>query len=215
MTISRSYIYYRWIMFPVYYTYSPGYYVFDNYPYYVYNGFRYRYSQVDQCQYDLVNGADNSVVRRTDLIACSVAYDQCAADRDAMNQSIGLDQYFCAEAVEGDLQTTTTDEYNPVPTNLSVEQQASINSYLSGLSLHGLFTKAYYGGAGSCAIVKLRGNEHGCNYIITVNDEYFPDPEGEICSQDTQAAQAACNVGDEKENAACLIEKAILEGYCL
>jgi hypothetical protein len=202
-------------MIPVYYTYTPGYWEIDSYPWYVHDGFRYRYSPVDQCQYDLVNGETNTVERRTELTACNVAYDQCAADRDALNSTLGVDQYFCAESVEDDLAQTTTTEYAPVPNTLSVEQQTRINNFLSGLSLHDLFSKVYYGGVGSCAIVKLRGNEHGCKYIVTVKDEYFPDPEGEICSEDRQASYAGCNVGDEKQNAACLVEKAVLEGYCI
>ena len=211
--VNRRYIYYRWIQEPVYTSYSNGYYDIDGYPYYVDSGYRYRYSPVETCKYELVDGATNMAVEQYPENVCNYAYDTCAQRRDELNSNIGLDQYFCAEAVDPDLQQSEDEVFDP-----TLEQDemrsATVRALLEGKSYQDLFNTGLYT-LGSCVILNLRGNENGCRYIVTVNGEYFPDTEGNICSAPQVAVQVGCHVGTEQENAGCLFKKAIMQGRCL
>jgi len=211
--VNRRHIYRSWIQEPVMYSYTDGYWDIDGQPYYVHRGFRYRYSPVEMCQYQLVDGEDYSVVKDYGLKSCSESYDECAVERDVFNSEVGMDRFFCAEAVEGDLQNNTAD-YSPTPIEVDGGKLAKIAAYLEGKSFHDIFTDGYNGGVGECLIYRLRGNEHGCGYIVTVRDEYFPDIEGNICSASHIAAQVGCNVGDDRVNAGCILQKAVREGHC-
>jgi hypothetical protein len=211
--VNRRYIYYRWVQEPVYTSYSNGYYDIDGYPYYVDSGYRYRYSPVETCKYELVDGATNVTVEHYPENVCNYAYDTCAQRRDQLNSNTGLDQYFCAEAVDPDLQQSEDETFDP-----SLEQDemrsATVRAFLEGKSYQDIFNTGLYQ-LGSCVILNLRGNENGCRYIVTVNGEYFPDSEGNICSAPQVAVQAGCHVGTEQENAGCLFKKAIMQGRCL
>jgi hypothetical protein len=92
--VNRRFIYRSWLQEPVYWHYGNGYWDIDGYPYYVYRGYRYRYSPVELCQYELVDGNNYSVVKTYSQAACSVAFDKCAVDRDAMNRTVAMERYF-------------------------------------------------------------------------------------------------------------------------
>ena len=77
-----------------------GYRVFNGYPYFVYNGFRHRYSSVDLCDYDLIDSYSDTVESSYYGLRCSQAYDQCAWDRDIYNDGERDFRYFCAEKID-------------------------------------------------------------------------------------------------------------------
>jgi hypothetical protein len=216
VVVHRRHIYRRWIQEPVIFTYYNGYWEIDSYPYYVHQGYRYRYNPVELCQYDLVDGADYTLAGRTSLMACNQAYDTCAAQRDELNRAEGVERFFCAESVDDDLLPSEEDTYLPLPTDMTPERQAVIEAYLARNNLMDIFNDGWYGGieGGACRIVKLRGNEHGCRWMVKVGEEFYPDIKGSVCSTPKQAALIGCNVGDEKLNAGCILEKAVTEGYC-
>lgn len=96
----RSHIYLNWVLFPS--SRMNGYYFVDNYPYYIYNGYRHRYSYEDVCNYQLVDKYTHQVVRSNYPMTCARGYDACAADRDAYNSSEREYRYFCAETIRED-----------------------------------------------------------------------------------------------------------------
>ena len=77
-----------------------GYFWYDSYPWFVYNGFQHRYSDQDVCNYELVDGNQNQAVQTYYGQYCNVGYDRCAYDRDAANYQIGEYRYFCSEKVD-------------------------------------------------------------------------------------------------------------------
>jgi hypothetical protein len=100
-TVPRNYVYNNtWLRFQVGLNYANGYTVFDNYPYYIYNGYRHRYSHYDRCDYDLVDGAQNRVATRIYGLACAQAYDQCANLRDSWNWQARGNRFFCSEVYD-------------------------------------------------------------------------------------------------------------------
>lgn len=214
MHVNRHYIFRRWIQEPVRYTYYNGYWDIDGYPYYVHRGFRYRYSPVDQCQYDLVDGDTYTTVKTFDLKACSIAYDECATERDTMNHNIGMERYFCAESVDQDLSNQNDTDYTSSPVEMNDAKKAAIASYLEGKSYQDIFDDAYYNWINDCNIVKVRGDENGCRYYAKIDDDVYPQEDALVCSESEQAALVGCNVGTEQENAGCIMKKAIEEGYC-
>jgi hypothetical protein len=210
--VGRHHIYRRWVLFPVMFTYGNGYWAIDGYPYYVHNGYRHRYNLVEKCQYQLIDGNDYTVVKDFGIVECNAGYDACATERDALNRPLGVERFFCAEAVDEDLQNTNTDEYSPYPVTMDAAKKAAVSAYLSGMSFAGLWEDGYKGGVGSCLIYKLRGNEHGCKWTVTVGDEYYPNTNGEVCS--ATASLVGCDVGDEKDNVGCILKQAVQEGLC-
>jgi hypothetical protein len=75
----------------------------DNYPYFVYNGYSHRYSSDENCNYQLVDGFENSVYRDFSNYSCSTGYDMCAGLRDDLNSREYSDRFFCSEKVESDV----------------------------------------------------------------------------------------------------------------
>jgi hypothetical protein len=99
-TIPYRYIYSnRWIRFSV--TWNNGYY-WNDYPYYVYNGYRHRYSNYDICNYELVNSLTNEVVRSYPSMTCNYGYDLCSSLRDDLNYDYGSYRFFCSERYSRD-----------------------------------------------------------------------------------------------------------------
>jgi len=88
----------RWIRFRV--NFGNGYTTIDGYPYYVYNGYRHRYSHYDTCDYELVDGYNNSVERTFFGYTCAQSYDYCAQLRDDLNYGRGNYRFFCSERIE-------------------------------------------------------------------------------------------------------------------
>ncbi len=106
----RSHIYLNWVLFPS--TRVNGYYYVDNYPYYIYNGYRHRYSYEDLCNYQLVDSYTHQVVRSNYPSTCARGYDACAWDRDGYNSSVRENRYFCAESIRGDNYNYSTPTYD-------------------------------------------------------------------------------------------------------
>jgi len=99
-TLPYRYLYWdTWIRYRV--TYPTGYY-WDNYPYYVYNGYMHRYSNVDRCDYELVDGHTNTTVSTFHNYYCSTGYDVCSQMRDQYNSSSSSYRYFCSERFDKD-----------------------------------------------------------------------------------------------------------------
>lgn len=84
----------RWVRWAT--NYNNGYY-WDNYPFFVYNGYRHRYSSVDRCDYELVDSYDEETVREFSGYSCNVGYDRCAEVRDDWNYDEEDNRYFCSE----------------------------------------------------------------------------------------------------------------------
>jgi hypothetical protein len=96
--VNRDYIYANWIFYPAS-GYSNGYYHLENYPYYVYNGYRYRYSSMDYCNYQLVDQYNHQVLQTYWNQTCNSGYDLCSMERDRMNAGTGQFRYFCSETI--------------------------------------------------------------------------------------------------------------------
>lgn len=97
----------RWLRVRV--TWNNGYNWNNNYPWYTYNGYGHRYSRVDYCNYELVDGYNNSVERTYYNYTCNTGYDMCADLRDNLNSYERGYRYFCSEKLEG---THTDYNYN-------------------------------------------------------------------------------------------------------
>lgn len=95
-TVNRSYIYRNnWIR--VHVGFDNGYRYYDDYPFFIYNGYRHRYSHVDTCDYELVDSYTGRVERTFYSYTCSNGYDMCADRRDDLNDYEWSNRYFCAE----------------------------------------------------------------------------------------------------------------------
>jgi len=92
-----DYIYVNWLLYPS--SRMDGYVVVNGYPYYVYDGLRHRYSYYDSCNYELVDKYTHQVVMNFGTQACAPAYDQCAYERDRLNDMEYENRYFCAENI--------------------------------------------------------------------------------------------------------------------
>ncbi len=215
-TVYVNHIYINWVFEPVRSTYTDGYWEIDDYPYYVDNGYRYRYTPVETCNYELVDTEDYSVIKGYPNQACTTGYDSCASERDMVNRILQTDRFFCAEKVDSDLRNENVEMYSPTPFDLTVEQQEAIAAYLEDLSLLDIFDDGYYYGVNSCYIEDTTNDVNGCSYMIKVGDEAQPYPfvDGSICSSSKAAARMNCNVGSQQENAGCILQRAIQEGYC-
>jgi hypothetical protein len=77
-----------------------GYY-YSDYPYYIYNGYRYRYSNFDTCNYQLVDKYTHQVIESFWGMTCSRGYDLCAQKRDQRNWRTNGYRYMCAETFRG------------------------------------------------------------------------------------------------------------------
>lgn len=100
-SIPYRYIYWNtWVRYRT--DYVNGYYWYNDYPYFVYNGYRHRYSHMDTCNYELVDGYTNTTYRTFPGYTCTTGYDLCSNLRDSMNwQSTGY-RYFCSERFDYD-----------------------------------------------------------------------------------------------------------------
>jgi hypothetical protein len=218
-TVPHYYIYRRWVQWPVAYWYNDGYWDIDGYPYYVHRGYRYRYNPVEMCQYELVDGDSYTTVRTFPVDACTVAYDACATERDHLNRQINLERYFCAEAVDNDLEAKP-EEYVGSVNNIQDAQAAAIAAFLADKDYRDIFDAAKDSMVGKCNISKVgglfgMGNPHGCKYQVNVGGKAFPVADGSVCSDDKSADEIGCSVGNEKENAGCILQVAVQAGYCL
>lgn len=94
--VPRTYVYRdRWVRWND--SRIDGIYWENDYPVYTYRGFRYRYSPVEMCDYELVDEYTGQVFERFYGMSCQDSYDYCADLRDDLNFSEYADRYFCAE----------------------------------------------------------------------------------------------------------------------
>lgn len=216
--VRRYHIYRYWLFEPVSYGYSNGYYVLNDYPYYVYHGYRHRYSTVDTCSYQLVDSTSNTAVKSFTERVCQAAYDECALERDVANQSLSEIRYFCAERVDEEFANTSDDSvvFDPQPNEQTDSVWSAINNYLSDRSYKEIWRDGYRKERfdPKCSVEKVRKHKLGCKYVIKVAGKNYPDHEGEICSHKDSAALAGCDVGTQKKNAGCLLKLAVSEGLC-
>lgn len=111
---NRNYVYVHWIFYPAT-GYHNGYNTIENYPYYVYNGYRHRYSSNDYCNYQLVDSNNHSVVQTYWNQTCNTGYDSCSYERDRLNSQMNDYRYFCSETYRDygyDYSTPTYEETN-------------------------------------------------------------------------------------------------------
>ncbi len=106
-----QYVYVHWIFYPAT-GYNNGYWVIDNYPYYVFNGYRHRYSHYDYCNYQLVDSWNHDVVSTYWNQLCSTGYDTCSFERDRLNSSMGEFRYFCSETYRNEGYDYSTPTYD-------------------------------------------------------------------------------------------------------
>lgn len=111
-TIPYRNIYWNtWVRYRV--SYNNGFHWYNGYPYFVYNGYLHRYSTQDSCNYELVDGFNNSTVRTYGTYySCQSAYDQCALDRDNYNYSSNDYRYFCSERLDRDYSYDVNYDYD-------------------------------------------------------------------------------------------------------
>jgi hypothetical protein len=214
--VPRHHIYRWWVYEPVSFWYTNGYWVINDYPYYVYRGYRYRYSPVELCNYELVDSTNNAVVKVFADKYCSQAYDECALERDTANTAEQYERFFCAERVSEELQNTDDATFSSRPVDVDTARAAAIQAYLSANTFKDVYKDATYGNLGACGVVNygLFGNSNGCRFAVSIDGKMYPDVEGSVCSDDDTAEAIGCNVGNEKENLGCILTKAIQDGYC-
>lgn len=85
----------RWLRWSI--SFNDGLHYLDGRPFYVYNGYRYRYTPVEICDYELVDSYSHTTHRTFYGLSCSAGYDRCADLRDDLNWYEYDDRYFCAE----------------------------------------------------------------------------------------------------------------------
>lgn len=211
--IDSRYIYRSWLQEPVYYTYTPGYWMIDSYPYYVHQGYRYRYHPTELCSYQLVDASGYSTVRNFGLRSCSSAYDTCARERDGLNYYESYNRYFCAEGVDQDYYSNESNYYG-YGLNMDYQKQLQISNFLAHRSYLDLFEEARYYSVGNCSIQTASVYSSG-SYVVRVGSQPYPLVDGSINSSYYSAERIGCGVGSERENAGCILRAAIQEGYCI
>jgi hypothetical protein len=81
----------------------------------VYNGYRYRYSTNDYCNYQLVDSYDHRVTQTYWNQICNSGYDACSYERDRLNSQNGEYRFFCSETYRDygyDYSTPSYDDNN-------------------------------------------------------------------------------------------------------
>lgn len=85
----------RWLRWSI--SFNNGLHYLDGRAFYVYNGYRHRYTPVETCDYELVDSFTHRTYRTYHGLSCSRGYDLCAEQRDDLNWYEYNDRYFCAE----------------------------------------------------------------------------------------------------------------------
>jgi hypothetical protein len=173
--------------------------------------------QWDKCNYELVDLEKDTVVKTFYDIACSEAFDTCAAKRDQLNQNkeIKVQRYACLEKIDPNL--SSDDNYDNIPgmvNHLSESEISQIEEFLNSKTLSKLFRTGRKGYKG-CSIEKIKGN--ACNFMIKVDGNSYPMTDGSVCSNSakTKANYYGCEGSSQRSTAACLFALAVSEGYCL
>ncbi|GEM_PF-2830279 len=77
-----------------------GFYMYNGYPYYVWNGYLHRYSATDEGSYDVVDSYTDEVYATFYGANIQQSYDRAAEMRDILNYREKSNRYFCAERFE-------------------------------------------------------------------------------------------------------------------
>ena len=96
VSFNPQYVYVHWLFFPAP-NYGNGYWVINDYPFFIYNGYQYRYSSEDYCNYQLVDQYTHEVLQNYWNQRCNVGYDFCSYERDRLNAQMNEFRYFCSE----------------------------------------------------------------------------------------------------------------------
>ncbi len=215
--VPRQYVYVNWIYYPTSFDYDDGYYVIDDYDYYVYQGYRHRYSDEDKCNYELVRVKDYKVMQQYYDISCKQAYDQCAVARDKLNgTSDAAQNYVCVEVVDPAFKNKDNSSVPAMSSQMSQDELDELQEFIQGKSPMQLF-KLGLKGHNNCKIEKVNRNRFkGCNYLIKVKGKTYPYTNNTICSnsKNTSLEYYGCESSSQMKNAACLLSIAMLEGYC-
>ncbi len=216
--VNRSFIYVHWVLEPAHYRYNEGHCYYDDYDWYVYQGYRHRYSDEDKCDYQLIDTRTNTVVQSFSNGSCKQSYDDCATQRDILIASADYwdlkDYYICAEKVDETLSNEENTSLPSVTSALPQETVAELSSFIQENSTGKLY-KIGARNLNGCKIEKAPRNESRCNYMITVDGKPYPDPDGKVCSNARTLNGYGCSSSSQRTNAVCLFSLAVMEGLCL
>ena len=123
----RTHLYLNWILAPS--SRINGYFYVNNYPYYVHNGYRHRYSNLETCNYQLVDKYTHSVERTYWNQLCTTGYNSCAYERDRRNDREYSNRYFCAETFRDNGYNFSTPTYDYNDTEYYDSQQPDDQNY--------------------------------------------------------------------------------------
>jgi hypothetical protein len=216
LSVGNQYIYKNWIYYPTPYQYQTGFHCMDGYPYYVYNGYRHRYSEVDLCNYDLYDQDDKTIIKTYYGIECKKAFDLCSAKRDQLNDDEAFERYNCVERVDDDLAQANVDNIPSLINHKTPQEIEAIKTYLKESKESKIF-KDGADGLGVCKIKKVdRTKNNGCNYLIEVKGKGYPMLNNSVCSNSDRSHSRSygCDTSSQKVNATCLLALAVAEGYC-
>ncbi len=215
-TLSSAYYYNSWVMEPTLFYYSPGFHCVNGYPYYIDSGYQHRYSEIDLCNYELVDLDDKTVVKTYHSQSCKVGFDSCAAKRDQLNSTKYAHRYACLEKADDAISIVKTNKIPSLINGLSESEIAETKLFLEMNDDKTLYNMASDEGIRRCKIVKAKKNQHKCNYLVTVGDKIYPLGNGTVCSNSkkTKISSYGCNFSSQRKNAVCLLSLAIAEGYC-
>ena len=113
----------------------------------------------------------------------------------------------------------STPDTTPAPSSSSTPQPGFPNARLTTVvsptvNLLALFERAFTGKLRSCAIHATPRNRNGCEYEVIVNERNYPFHSPDICSSNESAGRVGCNYGNPRENSACILNQAMMIGYC-
>jgi hypothetical protein len=216
--VDSGYVYQDWLFEPAPFHYSYGYNCIGGYPYYVHNGYKHRYSSVDMCNYELLDLEATNPVKTFYNIACNIAFDQCAAKRDQLNDKEDMQKYVCVEKVGSDYANKENKDRIPSMINkLDKTAVQKIEAFLNEHTPQALFKKGLKG-IEKCKIIKSNRskNKQSCNFYVEVNGNTYPLTNKSVCSnaKKTPLKYYGCQSSSQKKNAACLLSIAVAEGYC-
>lgn len=216
---SRSYVYQTWILEPAPFYYNDGYYFMDNYDWYCYQGYRFRYSDVDPCTYDLLDVRTNTTLQSFENMTCKEAYDKCAEARDVLTKNPDYydpkDYYVCAERVDEQYKNEEVKSFPTLASKYSPEVMARVSAFVQNRSDSELFKLGQKKGVNGCKIIKAPKNSNRCNYVVSVDGKMYPEPDGSVCSNIRTSDDYGCSTSSQSKNAACLLSLAIMEGQCM
>lgn len=218
--INRVHVYHYWLFEPVGNRYPDGYCYMDDYDYYVYQGYRYRYSDQDFCDYQLVDTEENQVIEEFKGLSCKESYDRCAARRDELvlqgnSWYDQKDHYVCAERVSQEYENISASSMPTLTSHLPAETITKLSNFVKSKKPLKLFKTGKNETLNKCKIEKLKKNKNKCNYQVVVDGRPYPQQDGSVCSNRDTSAIYGCDTSSQMKNAACLLSLAIMEGNCL